>query len=274
MDRAVRRSATRNRKPGLPERRDGMARKGARAESRAKKESARRRHRFVPQHGVLQRQGNAIHAVTFDVGGTLIECWPSVGHIYAEVAAQDGLHVQPAALNRRFKAAWQAFEGFRHTRADWLQLVQRTFDGLAPPSVIQILFPRLYDRFAQPDAWHVYEDVTPLLTALRARGLKLGIISNWDDRLRPLLKALKLEAYFDSIMVSCEVGVCKPAREVFRAACAELGSAPEHILHIGDNREADWQGARDAGLQALHLRRGRGRRSGSELGKLLELDKL
>jgi phosphoglycolate phosphatase-like HAD superfamily hydrolase len=47
-----------------------------------------------------------IQAVTFDVGGTLIDPWPSVGHVYAAVAAEHGLTgVDPESLNVRFAAA-------------------------------------------------------------------------------------------------------------------------------------------------------------------------
>ena len=41
--------------------------------------------------------------------------------------------------------------------------------------------------------------------------MKLGVISNWDDRLRPLLQVLGLEERFDSIVISCEVGDSKPS---------------------------------------------------------------
>ena len=38
----------------------------------------------------------------------------------------------------------------------------------------------LYDRFAQADSWHVYDDVRETLTDLRQRGLRLAVVSNWD----------------------------------------------------------------------------------------------
>ena len=43
-----------------------------------------------------------VEAITLDVGGTLIEPWPSVGHIYAEVAARHGVQAEPEELTRRF----------------------------------------------------------------------------------------------------------------------------------------------------------------------------
>ena len=107
----------------------------------------------------------------------------------------------------------------------WAGLVDATFRGLTdrPPS--QTFFAELYDRFAAPDAWRVFEDVVPTLDALAARGLKLGVISNWDERLRPLLERLKLAGYFEIIVVSREVRASKPARAIFQHAVREAGTA-------------------------------------------------
>src|SRR5437899_620776 len=72
-----------------------------------------------------------IEAITFDVGGTLIQCWPSVGHIYADVAASHcHRYFSPAVLNRRFKTAWHNFKRFDHTYDQWAVLVDTTFQGL------------------------------------------------------------------------------------------------------------------------------------------------
>jgi putative hydrolase of the HAD superfamily len=194
--------------------------------------------------------------VTFDVGGTLIECWPSVGHIYAEVAARHtGRSLAPAVLNRRFAAAWRAQRNFEHSRSDWSALVDATFDGLLEVSPSQTFFPELYDRFSEPKAWHVFDDVLETLATLSARGLKLGIISNWDERLRPLLRALKLAPYFLVTLVSCEIGASKPAAAIFAAAARQLGLPLEKILHVGDSLEHDFRGAQAAGCHALWLDR-------------------
>src|SRR5438132_693805 len=100
-----------------------------------------------------------IRAVTFDVGGTLIRPWPSVGHVYSEVAARNGNPgVDPETLNRRFATAWQAKRHFDHSRLAWLGLVKQTFTGSLEDASIERLFNDLYDRFATPDAWRVFDD--------------------------------------------------------------------------------------------------------------------
>ena len=197
-----------------------------------------------------------IRAITFDVGGTLIDPYPSVGHIYSEVARVHGYPgISPALLNRRFAAAWRALRAFRYTRAHWAGLVDATFLGLVHPPPSRTFFPALYARFSEPGAWRVYDDVLPALAALAGRGLKLGLISNWDERLRPLLRGLNLSRYFDVRAISCEVGAAKPGRAIFRRAAARLRLPPEEILHVGDRLDMDVRGARAAGFRTRWLRR-------------------
>jgi putative hydrolase of the HAD superfamily len=218
---------------------------------------------------------SAIRAVTFDVGGTLIEPWPSVGHIYAEVAARHGhRQISPSLLNRNFKNAWNSFKHFQHTQSDWQAVVEATFRGLVESCATQAFFNELYARFAEAQAWRVFDDVQPTLLNLKARGLRLGIVSNWDERLRPLLRALDLDVYFETISVSCEVGESKPAARPFLVACAELGVKPGETLHVGDSLEMDVLGARNGGLQARCIRRQPAGDEPTVIDSLRELDKI
>jgi len=198
-----------------------------------------------------------IAAVTFDVGGTLIEPWPSVGHVYAEVAGRNGLKdISVELLNRQFAKAWREVRDFNYTEVSWAKIVDATFYGLCQTLPSQSFFPELYRRFSQADTWRVYADVLPTLEQLASEGLKLGIISNWDDRLRPLLAALKLDKYFEVILISCESAFSKPSPVMFNLAAEKLGMAPERVLHVGDSLELDVQGAQAAGMKAAWLRRG------------------
>jgi len=197
----------------------------------------------------------AIRAVTFDVGGTLVQPWPSVGHVYAEVASQNGLQICPELLNRQFAKAWNGFEGFNHTKADWGRVVDLTFQDLVPTPPSLTFFDQLYSRFSAPEVWHIFPDVHHSLELLRSRGLKLAVISNWDERLRPLLHSLELDRYFEEIVISCEVGVPKPSAVIFSRAAEDLRLSPGEILHVGDDPIADVEGARAAGFKGVFLDR-------------------
>jgi putative hydrolase of the HAD superfamily len=194
--------------------------------------------------------------VTFDVGHTLIEPRDSVGNIYAEIAARHGRQgLSPTELDRRFLTVLQARGGAVNTRADWEAIVDDTFAELITPPPSQTFFPELFERFAQASEWRIYDDVLPTLEELARRGLRLGIISNWDDRLRPLLATLGLASHFEVTLVSAEFGCSKPAREIFDAAAKLFGLVPAEILLVGDNWEADVEGARTAGFRSVQIAR-------------------
>jgi putative hydrolase of the HAD superfamily len=211
----------------------------------------------------------SLRAVTFDVGGTLIEPWPSVGHVYAKVAGEHGFaNLGPEILNRRFAAAWQAKKDFDHSQAAWRQVVDATFANMVTGT--KAFFPELYERFGQASAWRIFDDVAPCLERLKRCGLKLGIISNWDERLRPLLHELRLTPFFDAITISYEHSCRKPSIQIFERAAELLALPTSAMLHVGDNAEEDFGGARTAGMHALLLNR-RGRRNQSEITSLQDV---
>ena len=92
-------------------------------------------------------------AVTFDVGGTLIQPWPSVGRVYAEVAAQHGLkNLSPEKLSKNFATAWRAKKNFQHTYGDWADVVDQTFAGLCEPRPSQTFFvEQVWPNFLSKD---------------------------------------------------------------------------------------------------------------------------
>jgi putative hydrolase of the HAD superfamily len=160
-------------------------------------------------------------------------------------------------LDRQFVAAWKARSNFGYSMSDWSDLVTQTFAGLATNQPSKELFSDLYQHFATAAPWKIFDDTLPCLESLRRRGVKLGIISNWDNRLRPLLRALGLEQYFEVIVVSGEVGSHKPDAKIFELAATKLGVPAKSILHIGDSSQEDFTGARNAGLQSVLIKRTR-----------------
>jgi putative hydrolase of the HAD superfamily len=214
-----------------------------------------------------------IQAVTFDVGGTLLEPWPSVGHIYAEVATQHGVkNLSPRKLNRNFAAAWRAKKNFLHRREDWAKVVDRTFAGACEPPPSRTFFPAIYERFGRADAWRICGDALAALDALASKDVPLAVISNWDERLRPLLQELRLDRYFETIVVSCEVGFAKPSPVIFEHAAKRLGIAPEQILHVGDSAKEDVAGAKAAGAQALLIARDKSVVNTAQIPSLKQLE--
>jgi putative hydrolase of the HAD superfamily len=199
-----------------------------------------------------------IEAVTFDAGGTLIEPWPSVGEVYAAVAREFGIECSAARLNAQFANAWTTRSGFKYSRDEWHEVVRDSFLGVS--EVSQQLFDAIYERFAESNAWLIYDDVIPTLQTLESMDVKLAVVSNWDDRLVPLLEKLGLATYFDCIIYSAEHGAHKPDARIFQYASQRLNVLVDRMLHVGDSQREDVEGARAAGGFARRIRR-----SGREL---------
>jgi putative hydrolase of the HAD superfamily len=198
-----------------------------------------------------------IRAVTFDVGGTLIEPYPSVGHVYAATAAAEGFGPwDPRDLNRRFYSAWQRHVvTFDFAKASWARLVAEALSDLGPAAHSPELFEAIWRAFQQAAAWRIFPDVAPCLAAMKARGLRCAVISNWDERLVPTLRNLGLLAEFEFVLASAEVGWAKPAPEIFQRAQQTLRLPAHEILHVGDGRREDREGAAAVGMRGVWLDR-------------------
>ena len=96
----------------------------------------------------------------------------------------------------------------------------------------------------------VFEEVpgaSETLRRLRQRGLKLGVVANWDCALPEHLERLGLGALVDTVVTSARAGVAKPDPAIFELALAELGVGAGRALHVGDE-PCDEEGAHAAGL--------------------------
>jgi putative hydrolase of the HAD superfamily len=103
--------------------------------------------------------------------------------------------------------------------------------------------------------FRAYPDAAPALAGLRARGLTLVCVSNWDISLRDVLTEAGLGGDLDGVVGSAETGASKPDPAIFRAALELAGCEPEEALHVGDTEAEDIAGAAAAGIPALLLDR-------------------
>ncbi|MFA4945486.1 MAG: HAD-IA family hydrolase [Lentisphaeria bacterium] len=205
-----------------------------------------------------------LRAITFDAGFTLLHPHPATGTLYAAAAARHGLELPAAEAEPRLLRAWNAARrshaGLVHgtdaesARHFWRKVIARMFDPPPAPSLLDRLTRDLHDLFSDPATWRLDPAWESLHATLRARGLRIGLVSNWDVRLRPLLQGLGLERRFDAIAISAEQAAEKPDPALFHHARRALGVAdPAACLHIGDTWNEDIVGATAAGLRAAWL---------------------
>ncbi len=207
--------------------------------------------------------------IFLDAAGTLFDVRGSVGEVYAQQAKKFGVTVKSEELNAAFyqsfaSATPMTFPGIEAAKIpqlefEWWQTVAAKAFQIAGIfhqfSDFPQFFVELYAHFATPEPWFVYPDVFRSLNRWQQQGIELAVVSNFDSRLYPVLKALNLAEYFTSVTISTEVGAAKPQPEIFTAALQKHNCTAENVLHIGDSFKADYCGAKAAGLKAIWLNR-------------------
>jgi HAD superfamily hydrolase (TIGR01549 family) len=111
-------------------------------------------------------------------------------------------------------------------------------------------------RILGPEHLALFPDTDSVLRQLRGSGFRLAVISNWQCGLGAFCDALGFGGHLDAVVVSAEMGAAKPDARIFEEACRQLSLPPGRILHVGDSRGEDVNGAQAAGLEALWLCRG------------------
>lgn len=207
--------------------------------------------------------------IFLDAVGTLFGVEGSVGTAYAEIAHRCGVEADAEALNEAFFKYFQAadpmaFPGVDPTHipaqeyAWWKAITEQTFEDVGKRAAFEdfeAFFADLYAYFAGADPWMVYPDAYHSLERWRAKGIELGIISNFDSRLYTVLDALALADFFTTVTISTEVGAAKPDPEIFTTALAKHDCEPAEAWHVGDSYVDDYEGARAAGMRGIWLRR-------------------
>jgi putative hydrolase of the HAD superfamily len=191
----------------------------------------------------------------------LIRVRGSVGGVYAGVAAAHGVEVDPDLIESRFRSAFGHMpplcfpatnddELERLERNWWKDLVRQVFAGIEMRD-FEAFFGELFDYFADPQSWEMYRDVRSALEVLDARGIRMGVVSNFDFRLQRILEGMGLAPFFDAIVMSARVGYAKPDARIFHVALKKLAASPPEALHVGDSEDEDVRGAEAAKLRAL-----------------------
>jgi putative hydrolase of the HAD superfamily len=203
--------------------------------------------------------------IFFDAGGTLFEVRGGVGRIYSKIAGRYGVTIGPEEADALFRAAFTARTamGFPAATGDsaaaerqwWFDLVQQVFFGRMPESIFSTYFAELYDYFRSADAWLLYPDVPHSLEQLQARGHRMGIISNFDSRLKEIIANLGIAPFIEQITTSWSAKAAKPDPQIFLKAVADMRVSPFSATHVGDSIHEDIEGAKNAGLNPILIDR-------------------
>lgn len=217
--------------------------------------------------GKLERR--PFDVILFDLGSTLIyydadwdETRPERDTALIGRLRQAGISPDGEAFLDQFNDLLRTYfverdtEFIEHT-AGYLLTLLLTEWGYADvsPSVIQHALAGMYA--VNQTYWKPEADAHPTLQALRARGYRLGLISNTGDdaNIQALVDRERLRPYFDVILTSAALGIRKPNPRIFQTALEHWGITPSQAAMVGDSLGADILGAHNAGLYAIWITR-------------------
>jgi putative hydrolase of the HAD superfamily len=205
-------------------------------------------------------------AAFFDAVGTLFHLRAPVGEIYLERARCHGLESSDPDLARKLTESFR--RGFRSQgplafpnqpadripaleREWWKAVVTATFGPFHRPLAFEAFFEDLYNMFRTSEGWRLDPDAGRVLEVLRGRGMKIGLVTNYDSRVLDVLESLGIRSLFDEVTISTLAGAAKPDPLIFLKTCTALSCLPAQTVHVGDDYEEDLRGASQAGLNAF-----------------------
>ncbi len=206
-----------------------------------------------------------LRGVLFDATGTLIETRVPVGETYSRVAREFGVDISAWRLGDAFQRIFRQappmlFPGESAERVAelerswWVGVVRGTLRAADSDHRLRdfdAFFDTLYAIYSTPECWRIRPGCIEGVSALRARGLATGVVSNFDHRLVKILEDLGIAKLFDMIMLPSMAGAAKPDPRIFALALEELGFLASDVAFVGNDPERDLSAARKAGMRAF-----------------------
>ena len=205
--------------------------------------------------------GQATRAVFLDALGTLVELEPPWVHLATELGVEETDELEQAvrkemAYYREHSHEGRDAESVAALRARCADILSWELDQEVPVETMMASI-----RF------RAYGDAAPALAQLRARGLRLVCVSNWDVSLTEVLATCGLGDSLDGVVTSAGSGSRKPDPVIFSQALEIAGCSAAEAVHVGDTQEEDVAGAKAAGIAPLLLNRD----GGGDISSLAEL---
>jgi putative hydrolase of the HAD superfamily len=195
-----------------------------------------------------------LRAVIFDVDFTIARPGPDLGpEGYRRLGERFGLELDPARYDDARAAALVDLK--RHPELDhdeeiWVLFTQRIIEGMGGAGADTYRAAVEMERaWMLAHHFELYDDALPTLEAVRARGLKIGLLSNSARDLDEFVAHHALRV--DAVLTSRTHGKTKPHETIFRQMLELLRVDAEEALMVGDTLEDDVEGARAAGIDAV-----------------------
>jgi putative hydrolase of the HAD superfamily len=198
-----------------------------------------------------------LRAVVFDVDFTIARPGPDLGpEGYARLGERYGLALDPARYDDARRDAFATLK--RHPELDhdeeiWVLFTQRIIEGMGGAGDTYAAAVEMEHAWAHAQHFELYDDALPTLDAVRACGLKVGLLSNSARDLDEFVAHHGLSV--DAVLTSRAHGKTKPHETIFRRMLELLDVQPPEAVMVGDTIEDDVEGAEAVGMLAILLDR-------------------
>lgn len=204
--------------------------------------------------------GGRIEAVFFDVDFTLIYPGPTFQGVgYAAFGARHGMALDAGRFTAAVLAASSVLDDQQQHLYDagiFIKYTRRIIEAMGGRgSRIDACAREIYDEWAACRHFSLYDDVTPALRELAARGVKAGLISNSHRCLASFQEHFELQGLIAGAVSSSEHGYLKPHPSIFEAALKLLRVEASDSVMVGDSLSHDIEGARRAGMRGILVQR-------------------
>ena len=204
-------------------------------------------------------------AVFFDAGETLVHPHPTFPDLFAQILRREGHDVDAGTVRDRGHVVFDRFREAAESNELWTTSAERSrrfwhevygifLRELGVPDEAGLI-DTVYAEFTDLANYALFDDVPPVLEALRDAGLTLGVISNFEDWLERLLEELDVARFFAVSVISGAEGMEKPDPRIFHLAMERAGVRPEASVYVGDNPDFDVDPAAAVGMHPVLIDR-------------------
>jgi putative hydrolase of the HAD superfamily len=198
---------------------------------------------------LLQDLGVPVRAVVFDLWDTIVEFVPDEGDaLHRRIADRLGVPYE------RFQEIWYADE---LTRSRNVGPLAPCFGAACAALGVEADVDELvsWRRDLTRRALVPRPGLLETLAELRARGLRVGLVSNCTEEVAEVWPETTFARLFDGAVFSATAGLAKPAPAIYRLAAEGLGVEPSECLFVGDGANDELRGARDVGMTPVLIHR-------------------
>jgi 2-haloacid dehalogenase len=208
--------------------------------------------------------------IFLDVGDTLLKLSKDPGQIYFDILKKHNIlshSISYHTLSKFFFESWKEMNqnlptDFQDRYAvhpegndGWWKDLISLFAGKAgyASEIPEIALAEIFSEFDSFSTWQIEPGFAKLEAFAKENRIGLGIISNWDIRLRGLLDKIGLLSKFEHVIISSEFGYEKPSPKIFLEGMRLSGREPTELIYVGDKTHLDYAPTQELGWSSFLL---------------------